>query len=120
MANTRLVIDCTTGQTTEVPIDDAYIIAHRSKELELTISQSSLAVNASATLSAQLYTPPLTDNLRDALTDNLSISLQIGDVQQTVNLVNGAWSDTVSFVTAGSYKISCLSLPSNELTVEVS
>lgn len=122
MAKTR--IESTVNElgqrvTIEHPVDNAWILARQSSTVLLSADSLAVAVNGSIQLSAQLRTPELADYSYENLTDNLAISLQLGDVTQTVNLVNGQWSDSLQFVLADTYLIECLSLPSNVLTVVV-
>lgn len=117
---TRLIVNCTTGEITEVPVDDAWILANRPSQVIFSLPQASYALNATATLSVQLKTPPLANGSQQNLSDNLPIQLQVGDALVNANLVNGAWSDTVDFVMIGTWRISCLSHVGNELIVEVS
>lgn len=106
-------------QNVVFPVDNAWILARQSKQIVLSIPQLQYTVGQSASLTAQLTTPELVDYSVQNLAENLSIQLQIGDVIQTVNLVNGQWSDTVNFSYAGVYLVKCLSLPSNEITITV-
>ena len=102
-----------------IAVDNAYILVRQSSTVLLSADLLSVAVNGSIQVSAQLRTPELADYSYQNLNDNLAISLRLGDVTQTVNLVSGQWSDTLQFVEAGTYLIECLSLPSNSLTVVV-
>lgn len=115
----HLLINATTGEITETPVTDEWILANRSPEIELTISSQNATVNQVLTLSAQLYTAPLTDGNRQALSDNLSILIRIGDIEQSINLVNGQWQDNITFVFASVYTIQALSHFSNSLEVTV-
>jgi hypothetical protein len=115
----RIIHNAQTQIIEQVPLDNEWILANRSKELALSISQSQLAVNGSATLNIQLYSPTLADGNRQALAENAVAQMQIGDVIQDVSLVAGVWSDSLTFVTPGSYIIRSLSHPCNELTIEV-
>lgn len=116
---TRIVVNAVTGETETIPIDNAWVLANRPSVLELSITQSVLLLGQSATLTAQLKTPELADFSQNNLSENREISLQIGDVITSVNLVNGAWSDTLIFAYAGAYRIECLSLSSNIVEVVV-
>lgn len=116
----RIEHNALTGTMQEIPVDDAWILANRPSQVELSANDLSLAVGESLTLSAQLYTPPLLDGNRQALTTALSIEIQLGDIVQSVSLVNGQWSDSIQFVAAGQYLIYCLSHPSNQVSIEVS
>lgn len=120
MTSVRIEHNATDGTIQEIPVDNPWILANRPSQVELSADNLTLAVGGSLNLSAQLYTPTLIDDNRQILTSALSIQLRIGDIVQTVSLVNGQWSDSVQFVAAGQYLIHCLSHPSNELVVEVS
>lgn len=102
-----------------IAVDNAYILARQSSTVLLSADLLSVAVNGSVQVSAQLRTPELADYSYQNLSDNLAISLRLGDMITSVNLVNGQWSDTLQFVEAGTYLIECLSLPSNSLSVVV-
>ena len=102
-----------------IAVDNAYILARQSSTVLLSADLLSVAVNGSIQVSAQLRTPELADYSYQNLSDNFAISLRLGDMITSVNLVNGQWSDTLQFVEAGTYLIECLSLPSNSLSVVV-
>lgn len=116
---TRLIVDTLTGETQIIEIDNAYILARQSNTLLLSASVSQIAVNGTINLTAQLRTPELADYSYQNVAENRAITLQLGDTVITVNLTNGAWSDSLQFVAAGSFTIKCLDLPSNELSIEV-
>lgn len=116
----RTVVNCTTGEKTEIPVDDAWILANRPSQVIVSLPQANYALSDTPMLSVQLKTPPLTNGQQNNLSENIAISLQIGDVVVSVNLVNGAWSDSLQFVLAGNYLIKCLSHVGNELVIGVS
>lgn len=117
---TRIVHNIATGEITEIIVDNAWILANRPNNILISIPQASYLVGQSAVVTLQLVTPLLVDNTQSNLTNNLAISMQFGDIIQTVNLVNGAFSDTVIFSLPGFYTFKCLDLPSNELIIGVS
>lgn len=117
---TRLVHNVATGEMDEIPVDDAWILANRKPQIEITIADTNKIVGESEAISIQLMTPELSDNSRNAVSEASTVTMQFGDVTQDVVLdSNGAWSDTLEFVEAGTYIIKCLSHHSNEITVEV-
>jgi hypothetical protein len=116
---TRIVHNLETGQVEEIEVDNVWILANRPPNIALSIPQNSYGVGQSAQLSAQLTTPELTDFTTQNISENRTVRLQIGDITQTVNLINGVWSDTLNFTLAGTYQIICLDLPSNELIIQV-
>lgn len=117
---TRILHNIATGEITEIEVDNAYILANRPNNVLISIPQNSYLVGQNAIITLQLVTPVLTNASQTNLTDNLAISMQFGDIVQTVNLVNGTFSDTINFVYAGTYIYKCLDLPSNELIIGVS
>lgn len=117
---TRIVHNLETGVMEEIEVDNAWILANRPNNVLISIPQSNYLLGQSAVVTVQLVTPHLVDGTQTNLTNNLAISMQFGDSIQTINLVNGAFSDTLQFVTVGNYVLKCLDLPSNELIIGVS
>ena len=120
MSRTRIEHNLATGQVATVEVDNAWILANRPSTVHLSASALSVAVNGTITLSAQLKTPELADFSQQNLTDNRPIQLRLGDTIQSINLVNGFFSDSLPFILAGTYRLECLDLPSNVLVIEVS
>lgn len=116
----RIIHNAQSGETETIEVDNAWILANRPAQVALNLSNPNPALNETITLSAQLKSHPLTDDSQVNLNDNVAIRLQIGDIVQDAQLVNGVWSDSLQFVLAGDYTIRCLSHVSNEITVLVS
>lgn len=117
---TRIEHNAEIGAIEIVVCDDAWILANRPKEVQLSVTSASLNAGQSTTLSVQLYTPMLNNGNRNPLSENLSIKMRLGDVEQDINLVGGVFSDSLQFITTGTYTLSCLSHPSNPIEVVVS
>lgn len=116
---TRIVHNLTTGEAETIEVDDAYILAHRSSVVVISVSATQVAVNGTLDITAQLLTPILADGSQNPLNQSILLEMQLGDMQQVVSFVNGQWADSLQFVVAGVYRISCLDLPSNEISIEV-
>lgn len=115
----HLIVNTQTGEAIEAPVTDEWVLANRSKEVELSAGALQVALNANTLVSIQLYSPPLADSNRQTLNENLTAEIQFGDKAVMVSIVNGVWSDNVQFVKAGTHIIKCLSHPSNSLSIEV-
>lgn len=117
----RTVINCTTGEVTEVVVDDTYITTHRQNQIKITIVDTAKLVGETESVSLQLVTHPLTDGVtQNNVLSAETVTMQFGDVIQDVTLnASGTWTDTLEFTEAGNYTVQCLSLVSNAIIVGV-
>lgn len=120
MAISRHEHNVLTGEISIIPVDDAWVLAHFLNELQLTSNLASVTLNGSINLSIQLFTPILNSGSRQALNSNIPFQLKIGLSVINGNLVNGQWSDSIQFVSAGTFEIFATSHISNILSIGVS
>lgn len=119
MAISRHEHNVLTGEISNIPVDDNWVLAHFPSELELTSNLTNVALNGSINLSIQLFTPILNSGSRQALNSNIPFQLKVGLTVINGNLVNGQWSDSVQFVSAGTFEIVAISHLSNTLSIGV-
>mgnify|MGYP001555605854 CR=1 FL=1 len=114
MSLTKLIIDVSTGETQQVTVTDAELIATRAKYLFFAFD------DATNTLSAQLQSCVLSDDTRANVSDIQTWRVMIGDVETDITTdANGAWSDTVSFVDGASYDVYAIEPDnSNRITIQ--
>lgn len=88
----RIVMDLSTREETVVAVDDTWIIANKSRWLELSWD------GGTNTLSAQLKTPELTDLSRNDVSEVETWTVTIGETEVEIATdANGQWNDTLEF-----------------------
>ena len=116
---TQIVYDIETQTKTVVEIDDAFIRANRPNTLEISIEIDDFNVGTEGTITVQLMSPELSNGERVVETDSLDVSMLFGDEAIDISLVDGFWSSPIVLEEIGTFVIRSLSLPSNELKIEV-
>lgn len=109
--------DYATGVETRVPIDNAWLRAN-TRQVVLSADLTTIAVGAIATISAQLSTLPLLDDTVETIAESVVMVFNIDGKSERLTLDGtGLVVFTVKPVTAGTYQITCESVPSNTLMI---
>lgn len=117
-----LQIDVSTGAMTEVPVDDAWVLANLPERIALTVDKTQIQADGvdTATLTAQLTTPLLTDGSAQPIAESRELEFRVNRDPITVTLnAAGRATRTFSGLTPGRYEIECLTLPGDVVVIEV-
>lgn len=113
--------DKSTGNIVYTPVTNDWVAANKENLLVIELDRSQILSDGldSATLTITLYTPYWVDGTRDIVNSSEAVNFYINEELQTVNLVNGVYSDTITSTSTGTFTFHLEVDPLNKLELEV-